>query len=679
MLRALLFFLSEALESMRRHPAATMAALVSMTSVLFVLSLLLVITYNVRVLTEELESRKGIVVFLESDRPEGRRKELVDIFKGFGEVESVRWIPREEALKEVEEELGGLDVDEILASNPLPDAIVIQCLPDSRDAVTLSSLSTEIAAYEGVEDVLYGEEWVESLDRSLMTMRRVTLLVGCLCAVAVVLVLGATLRLTLVHRQGTLAIMRIIGATFGYIRGPFIVAGIVQVTLAGAISLILLRLVVSLGHRFLPGVSYLPTGWIVMLLAGAAVLGLAGSYFALEPVLRGMESGSRKKMWAGAAILIGCLAFGGLAGAQSSGTIATHEEDLIQLKAQIQTNRARILSLRSRQENLNEMIERLDTDLRLSRSYLEKLNQQEERLRADLDHRTIELDGTRERLILVRERLAGGVQDYYKRRRIDLAELLLSSETFPQLYARAHYLSWSIHQYRKDLLDLAEEESALMESAQELRDQQARLQRLQREKKAESSGLEARSKETLQEKAQVESELKDHLQVLKDLETREARTTQLLRELESQRRAAAGAGNGLESMKGRLPWPVEGDVQTGFGSHVHPRFKTRVVNRGVDIKAPAGRIFKAVAPGLVVYAEWLTGYGNCVILDHGRGYYTLYAHAQSILVQKNQSVAQGVPLGEVGETDSVRGAGLHFEIRQGAEALNPDLWLSKAR
>jgi murein DD-endopeptidase MepM/ murein hydrolase activator NlpD len=73
----------------------------------------------------------------------------------------------------------------------------------------------------------------------------------------------------------------------------------------------------------------------------------------------------------------------------------------------------------------------------------------------------------------------------------------------------------------------------------------------------------------------------------------------------------------------------------------------------------------------------LSGYGNCVVLDHGDGDYTLYAHAEELLVSKGQVVGQGDVIGRVGETDSVKGPGLHFEIRKGADAVNPTTWLRK--
>jgi murein hydrolase activator len=108
---------------------------------------------------------------------------------------------------------------------------------------------------------------------------------------------------------------------------------------------------------------------------------------------------------------------------------------------------------------------------------------------------------------------------------------------------------------------------------------------------------------------------------------------------------------------------------------VHPRYGTRVPQNGIDITAPLGTPVRAVAAGSVVYVDWLPGYGRTVILDHGGGFYTLYAHASSVAVHRGDRVVEGQTIAGVGDTDSIRGPCLHFEVRQGEKALNPREWL----
>jgi murein DD-endopeptidase MepM/ murein hydrolase activator NlpD len=126
--------------------------------------------------------------------------------------------------------------------------------------------------------------------------------------------------------------------------------------------------------------------------------------------------------------------------------------------------------------------------------------------------------------------------------------------------------------------------------------------------------------------------------------------------------------------KGRLPWPVTGKVVGAFGYQKNPRFGTSTYSSGIDIAVPFGTPIAAVSNARVDYVSWLDGYGKCAILNHGGGFYTLYAHASEILVAVGKQVVAGEIIGRVGDTGSTIGTALHFEIRQGKTALNPLDW-----
>jgi murein DD-endopeptidase MepM/ murein hydrolase activator NlpD len=116
---------------------------------------------------------------------------------------------------------------------------------------------------------------------------------------------------------------------------------------------------------------------------------------------------------------------------------------------------------------------------------------------------------------------------------------------------------------------------------------------------------------------------------------------------------------------------------TGFGRQVHPRFGTETFRRGVDIEADEGAPIRAVFGGTVLYRGQLKGYGNLIILDHGAGYYTLYAHASEILVEEGDRVRAGQAIGRVGETGSLEGPRLYFEVRYQGRPEDPEQWLRR--
>ncbi|MBQ3626424.1 MAG: peptidoglycan DD-metalloendopeptidase family protein [Synergistaceae bacterium] len=120
-----------------------------------------------------------------------------------------------------------------------------------------------------------------------------------------------------------------------------------------------------------------------------------------------------------------------------------------------------------------------------------------------------------------------------------------------------------------------------------------------------------------------------------------------------------------------LDWPVRGQVTSKFGNRVHPMFKTKSNHSGIDIAAPSGTPVKAAASGEVLYVGWMRGYGQVIILDHGRNITTVYAHLSSTRVSDGQVIRAGSVIGGVGKTGNATGYHLHFEVRVNGKIQNP--------
>ena len=161
----------------------------------------------------------------------------------------------------------------------------------------------------------------------------------------------------------------------------------------------------------------------------------------------------------------------------------------------------------------------------------------------------------------------------------------------------------------------------------------------------------------------------------------------LIRNLEAKKKEtieqARLASLAFRQKKRRLPWPtISHQVTKSYGKHQHPQYKTYTFHKGIDIKAPQGAEVWAASKGSIVFAQWsqkpgLREYGKMVMIAHGGGYYTLYAHLDSILVKENQEVEGGELIGKVGQTASKKGSYLYFEIRKDGAPLNPLHWLRK--
>jgi septal ring factor EnvC (AmiA/AmiB activator) len=135
---------------------------------------------------------------------------------------------------------------------------------------------------------------------------------------------------------------------------------------------------------------------------------------------------------------------------------------------------------------------------------------------------------------------------------------------------------------------------------------------------------------------------------------------------------------GLDGRRGRLTPPLAGRlrIRSGFGNVVNPRYGTRTVHNGIVLTASEGEPIVAVADGRVVFADWYKGFGRCLVLDHGGGWLSVYAHARGFLVAVSDDVSAGQALAEVGDTGSLDGSQLYFQLTRDGQPLDPADWLS---
>lgn len=181
-------------------------------------------------------------------------------------------------------------------------------------------------------------------------------------------------------------------------------------------------------------------------------------------------------------------------------------------------------------------------------------------------------------------------------------------------------------------------------------------------------------------KLELERRVSDWETKVADLAAADADLTQFIREQEAA--AAAAAGNsgstapapGSSSVSG-FQWPVSGGVTSGFGYRVHPIYGTRRLHQGLDISGGSGTPIAAAKSGTVISAGWRGGYGNAVVISHGNGVTTLYAHQSSMNVTTGQQVGRGDIIGWVGSTGASTGPHLHFEVRINGSAVDPRPYL----
>lgn len=354
------------------------------------------------------------------------------------------------------------------------------------------------------------------------------------------------------------------------------------------------------------------------------------------------------------------------------GAAAERPERLAEIQRAIEASRARIAEYERRSEGLFEALEAvdraaaaLDDEVDRARAAAAEAAERQEALEAS----AAELGRRRE---ITRRAMRARAVALYKAGEAGPLRVVFSSESLAELLSRTRTLAFLLERdrellerHRKQSVEL---ETAVMESRRAAQEREAALERLDR-RAAELDAERAARRRLL---AQVEADQGREESALAELEQAAQALAERLRELT---RPGASAGGGFVALRGALPAPVDAPVARGFGRVVDREFRTLTFRKGFDFAAPAGEPVRAVAPGEVRFADWFRGYGNMVIVDHGDQYFTVSAHLSRIEAEVGERVKAGQTLGRVGETGSLAGPVLYFEIRRGSEPLDPGEWL----
>ncbi|MDP5053145.1 MAG: peptidoglycan DD-metalloendopeptidase family protein [Congregibacter sp.] len=345
--------------------------------------------------------------------------------------------------------------------------------------------------------------------------------------------------------------------------------------------------------------------------------------------------------------------------------------------AQLEQDIARIAAAQAAREKQRSG---LQADLRRSELALGRLQEEQQQTREAIGNNQREISklGEEQKRLEAaaesqRDAVAAEIREAYKGGGNDQLKLLLSEED-PQVIARmlAYYRyilaarSELLDEYRSTLDSLVTLKQELQSRETQLQEQQialaARQQALESERR-ERSGLLQKIDQTLEsEAAQLAAREQDREQLESLLAEIDAALAQLIPEDDVEAFSAA---------KGKMPWPVAGRITDSFG---RPRNQGKMQWQGIRLQAEAGTTVAAIHHGRVVYADWLRGSGLLLVIDHGEGYLSLYAHNESLLREVGDWVSAGAPVSTVGDSGGQSEAGLYFEIRKDGKPTDPKRW-----
>jgi septal ring factor EnvC (AmiA/AmiB activator) len=361
--------------------------------------------------------------------------------------------------------------------------------------------------------------------------------------------------------------------------------------------------------------------------------------------------------------------------------IEQERKNLEKLRDSIKEKKKQVGEVEKRRESVLQGIQSLDERLVRYRQEHQETRKKLKQKDREIEQMNSQLASLEDDISGRRDAIAARLRVQYVEGRFGHLKSLLGSASYGDFQRRFRYLS-SVSQrefgimeaYRKDARRIIEVEREREQARQRMLTYQAKTE----QKLAQIQSLKKEKRVYL---AKITEEKESYDRAVEELERSASRVDGLLRELEARRRAGSarslGKAGNLRHLKGSLLWPADGQVVSRFGRQKHPTFNTYIQRKGIEIRAAEGSIIRAVLPGTVVYADWLKGYGLVIIADHANGIFSLYAHASKLLTEVGARIEAGQAIGETGDTGMTGDNTLYFELREGAEPVDPLLWLSK--
>lgn len=363
--------------------------------------------------------------------------------------------------------------------------------------------------------------------------------------------------------------------------------------------------------------------------------------------------------------------------------IESQQKELDKIKREIDQHQRKSQELKKVERAEIEKLNDLDRDLDLARRYLTELRKQESLFTDQIDSLSTMIVMESERLAAHEHALGQRLRQMYMRDPHHRFEVIAGSNSIKQAMTRYKFMQIIAEQDAQVITTYRESKRRLQVQTATLTESLSEVAVVRQQSESQSLAMQTSRKKRESALKNIRTKKSQHAKAIKELEKAQGEVKDLIgslerRRLEQERLGIVDTGD-FAKLKGRMTWPVKGKVLRGYGKITHPKYGTVTFNNGIDIKASSGAPIIAVASGVVEFVDWIDAYGKCLIINHGGGYYTLYAHVASTFVAQGKNVVAGDVIAEVGDTGSLDGYTCHFEIRKSKQALDPLKWLERRR
>ena len=358
------------------------------------------------------------------------------------------------------------------------------------------------------------------------------------------------------------------------------------------------------------------------------------------------------------------------------------------MKKEMDDLRTKIRKTNTKEVTTAKRITNLDEEIALVSKLIQSLKNEEQKTKNRVQILEKEIKSKEEELELLKLRYEQRVVNTYMRGRLSNLEKVLSSTSWRQAVYRTQYLK-VISEIEQEMTKQIE--SLLIQISKQKLELESVLRNnlaLKREKRKQMSSLRKmriKRKKELTRIRQDKNALANYIQeksagikqlegIIKKVLEDKARFEREERIRQQQETLQTKSFN---TLRGQLPWPASGRVISKFGKQWNAKLKTTTDNPGIDIKGKPGSAIRFILNGVVTTITYIRGYGTTVIIDHGGGFYTVYSHVTNIQTHVDSEVRSGDVIAYMGDSGSINGSKLHFEIWGKGQKLNPEKWLAK--
>ena len=358
--------------------------------------------------------------------------------------------------------------------------------------------------------------------------------------------------------------------------------------------------------------------------------------------------------------------------------ISAYKDRLAKIQQEKINIQKKIDDLSRRKNSILSQLDKIGLEKNLIQEELAEYNLQMRRANDELSSIQEQIPVLRKRVDKEKEAVAKILVTLYKFGNISYLDFLFRAEDVSDLMSENRHLTFLAQHQEDIILSFVQTLSELKEAEENLelkKKEVAGFVAQAQQKQKELDNQENKSRDFIR---QIDQDRTTHLQTLEELKVRAQQLEDLIDRLLKERSSLPFTVIPLTEKKGDLPWPVQGKIVTSFGIEKHPRFKTETENQGIEIATENSTFVKAVHPGKVVYADFFQGfYGNLIILDHGLSYYSMYGHCSELVVRKGDIVEAGDTIAIAGDTGSLKGTALYFQINKKTDPEDPLHWLKR--